>query len=264
MFQQFKPQIVFLAAGKVGGIIENSTYPVEFLSDNILMGINVINASYKYNVQKLLYFGSSCIYPSTFEIPIKQEFLLTTGVQKTNEAYALAKISVLKLCEYYHTQYNKNFITCMPNNIYGDYRQIDKDPSKAHVVYALFNKILDAKNKNIDKVIMRGSGDTLRQFLHSQDLAKASIFLMQNYDQVQTINIGVGYDVTIKQLTHMICNIVEYTGQVVFTNEFIGMKRKLLDSNKIFKLGWQPKIKLTQGLSSMYNKYMEYKNVCNS
>ncbi len=246
-FDAEKPEYVFLAAAKVGGIYANNTYPAEFMYDNIMIQSNVIHASYKNKVKKLLFLGSSCIYPKLSQQPIKEEYLLTGALEKTNEAYAIAKISGLKMCEFYKKQYGCNFISAMPTNLYGINDNFNLQNS--HVLPALLRKFIKAKQNNEPEVIVWGTGTPMREFLFVDDLADACVFLMKNYNEVETVNIGTGKDVTIKELAHTIKDLVGYSGNLIFdTTKPDGTPRKLLDVSKINSLGWIHKVNLHEGI----------------
>ena len=248
-FDQEQPEYVFLAAAKVGGIHANNTYPAEFIYNNLMIELNVIHEAYRHNVKKLLFLGSSCIYPRDCPQPIKEEYLLTSPLEKTNEAYAIAKIAGLKLCEYYNKQYGTHFISVMPTNLYGPYDNFDLTTS--HVLPALLRKIYQAHQNNAPQFEVWGTGQALREFLHVDDLANAVVLLMNNYDGSEIINIGSGTDLSIKELVEMIKNIVEYTGEIVWdSSKPNGTPRKLLNIEKLTSLGWQPLISLPEGIKS--------------
>lgn len=246
-FEKEKPEYVFLAAAKVGGIFANNTYPAEFIYDNIMIQNNVIHAAYLNKVEKLLFLGSSCIYPKFASQPLKEEYLLTGALEPTNEAYAIAKISGLKMCEFYKKQYGCNFISAMPTNLYGINDNFNLQNS--HVLPALLRKFIEAKKNKASEVIIWGSGTPLREFLFVDDLAEACVFLMEHYDDVETVNIGTGEDVSIKTLAKTIKEIVGFEGKLVFDEtKPDGTPRKLLDVSKINKLGWKHKTKLEEGI----------------
>jgi len=248
-FDQERPEYVFLAAAKVGGIHANNTYPAEFIYNNLMIELNVIHEAYRHNVKKLLFLGSSCIYPRDCPQPIKEEYLLTSPLEKTNEAYAIAKIAGLKLCEYYNKQYGTHFISVMPTNLYGPYDNFDLTTS--HVLPALLRKIYQAHQNNAPQFEVWGTGQALREFLHVDDLANAVVLLMNNYDGSEIINIGSGTDLSIKELVEMIKNIVGYTGEIVWDpSKPNGTPRKLLNIEKLTSLGWQPLISLPEGIKS--------------
>ena len=250
-FKEYKPDYVFLAAAKVGGIVANNTYRADFLYDNLMIQNNVIHASYKHSVTKLLFLGSSCIYPKFAEQPIKEEYLLTGTLEQTNEPYAIAKIAGLKLCEAYRSQYGSNFISAMPTNLYGPNDNYDLQNS--HVLPALLRKMIVAKRTQQPAVEIWGSGTPCREFLHVDDLADACFFLMQEYDGTEWMNIGVGEDVSIKELAELIKDIVGYEGELQFnTSKPDGTPRKLLDVSKLQNRGWKAKIGLREGIQNVY------------
>lgn len=252
-FKEYKPDYVFMAAAKVGGIVANNTYRAEFLYDNLMIQNNVIHASYKHSVSKLLFLGSSCIYPKFAEQPIKEEYLLTGTLEQTNEPYAIAKIAGLKLCEAYRSQYGSNFISAMPTNLYGPNDNYDLQNS--HVLPALLRKMIVAKRTQQPAVEIWGSGTPRREFLHVDDLADACFFLMQEYDGTEWMNIGVGEDVSIKELAELIKDIVGYEGELQFnTSKPDGTPRKLLDVSKLQNRGWKAKIGLREGIQNVYEE----------
>ena len=252
-FKEYKPDYVFLAAAKVGGIVANNTYRAEFLYDNLMIQNNVIHSSYKHSVSKLLFLGSSCIYPKFAEQPIKEEYLLTGTLEQTNEPYAIAKIAGLKLCEAYRSQFGSNFISAMPTNLYGPNDNYDLQNS--HVLPALLRKMIVAKRTQQPAVEIWGSGTPRREFLHVDDLADACFFLMQEYDGTEWLNIGVGEDVSIKELAELIKDIVGYEGELQFnTSKPDGTPRKLLDVSKLQNRGWKAKIGLREGIQNVYEE----------
>lgn len=252
-FKEYKPDYVFMAAAKVGGIVANNTYRAEFLYDNLMIQNNVIHASHKHSVTKLLFLGSSCIYPKFAEQPIKEESLLTGILEQTNEPYAIAKIAGLKLCEAYRSQYGSNFISAMPTNLYGPNDNYDLQNS--HVLPALLRKMIVAKREQQPVVEIWGSGTPRREFLHVDDLADACFFLMQEYDGTEWMNIGVGEDVSIKELAEIIKDIVGYEGELEFnTAKPDGTPRKLLDVSKLQNRGWKAKIGLREGIQNVYEE----------
>lgn len=247
-FENNKPDYVFLVAAKVGGIHANNTYPAQFLYENMMIQNNVIHHAHLNNVKKLLFLGSSCIYPKYAEQPIREDSLLTGILEPTNEAYAIAKISGVEMCKFYKQQYNSNFISAMPTNLYGINDNFDLNNS--HVLPALLRKFIEAKNNNSNEVSIWGSGSPKREFLYVDDLAKACLFLMQNYNEPETINIGTGEDLAIKELAHLIKETVGYEGSLVFdTSKPDGTPQKLLDVSKIEKLGWKYETPLKKGIS---------------
>lgn len=246
-FSKNKPEYVFLAAAKVGGIYANDKYPAEFLYDNLMIQNNVIHNAYLHKVKKLLFLGSSCIYPKLAQQPIKEEYLLTGSLEPTNEAYAIAKISGVEMCKFYKKQYGCNFISAMPTNLYGINDNFNL--ANSHVLPALLRKFIEAKNNNHPTVSIWGSGTPMREFLFVDDLASASLFLMQNYTDAETINVGTGVDVTIKELAETIKKIVGYNGELVFdASKPDGTPRKLLDVSKINTLGWKHTQNLEDGI----------------
>ena len=251
-FTTEKPEYIFLAAAKVGGINANNIYRAEFLYDNLAIELNVIEAAKQNNVKKLLFLGSSCIYPKSAPQPLKEEYLLTGVLESTNEPYAIAKIAGIKLCEAYRSQYGCNFIAAMPTNLYGPNDNYDLENS--HVLPALIRKFHEAKINGSKEVVVWGSGKPMREFLHVDDLAGACLILMQKYNEAEFLNIGYGSDISIAYLSELISEIVGYNGKIVFdTNRADGTVRKLMDSSKIQSLGWQPKIELSDGILSTYN-----------
>jgi GDP-L-fucose synthase len=252
-FKEHKPDYVFLAAARVGGIVANNTYRAEFLYDNLLIESNIIHSSYKHSVTKLLFLGSSCIYPKFAEQPIKEEYLLTGLLEHTNEPYAIAKIAGLKLCDAYRSQYGCNFISAMPTNLYGP--NDNYDLTNSHVLPALLRKMIVAKRNGDSKVEIWGSGKPMREFLHVDDLAEACLFLMQHYNEPGHINIGTGSDVTIAELAHIIKQVTGFEGELVFNaDKPDGTPRKLMDSSKIYALGWHAKIDLQNGIEKVHKE----------
>nr|WP_294905945.1 GDP-L-fucose synthase [uncultured Lacibacter sp.] len=252
-FKEHKPDYVFLAAAKVGGIVANNTYRADFLYENLMIQNNVIHAAYKHSVTKLLFLGSSCIYPKFAEQPIKEDYLLTGVLEPTNEPYAIAKIAGLKMCEAYRSQYGCNFISAMPTNLYGPNDNYDLQNS--HVLPALLRKMIVAKRSHQPAVEIWGSGTPRREFLHVDDLADACFFLMQEYDGADWLNIGVGEDVSIKELAELIKDIVGYEGELQFnTSKPDGTPRKLLDVSKLESRGWKARIGLREGITRVYEE----------
>jgi GDP-L-fucose synthase len=251
-FENEKPEFVFLAAAKVGGIHANNIYPADFIYDNMMIQNNVIHAAHIYKAEKLLFLGSSCIYPKFAAQPLKESCLLTGALEPTNEAYAIAKISGLKMCEFYKKQYGCNFISAMPTNLYGINDNFDLQNS--HVLPALLRKFIEAKNNNEKEVVVWGSGTPMREFLFVDDLAEACLFLMQNYNDVEFVNIGTGIDITIKDLAETIRSIVGFTGNLVFdSSKPDGTPRKLLDVSKINNSGWKHTVSLEEGIQKTLN-----------
>ncbi|PZU82687.1 MAG: GDP-fucose synthetase [Chryseobacterium sp.] len=256
-FAQEKPEYVFLAAAKVGGIQANNTYRAEFLYDNMMIQNNVIHQAHTNDVKKLLFLGSSCIYPKMAPQPLKEDSLLTGTLEPTNEPYAIAKIAGIKMCDAYRSQYNSNFISAMPTNMYGPNDNYDLNNS--HVLPALLRKFHEAKENGYPEVVVWGTGTPLREFLHSDDLAEACIFLMQNYDDFGHVNVGIGEDLSIKDLALLVKKIVGYEGNLVWdTSKPDGTPRKLMDVTKINDLGWKAKISLEDGIRDVYEK--KFKN----
>ncbi len=253
-FSLEKPEYVFLAAAKAGGILANDTYPADFIRDNLMIQTNVIDSAYKNKVKKLLFLGSSCIYPRNSPQPIKEEYLLTNTLEPTNQAYAIAKIAGIFMCQSYNRQYGTNFISAMPTNLYGENDNFDLE--KSHVIPAMMRKFNDAKNNNAKEVVLWGTGSPKREFLHVDDLAKACIFLMNNYDSADIINIGVGTDLSILELADKIKKCVGFNGNIIWdSSKPDGMPRKLLDISKIKALGWKSSTSLEDGLRKTYNWY---------
>jgi GDP-L-fucose synthase len=251
-FNYEQPEYVFLAAAKVGGIHANNTYPAAFIYDNIMIQSNVIHASYESNVKKLLFLGSSCIYPKMAPQPLKEEYLLSGSLEPTNEAYAIAKIAGLKMCQFYKQQYGCNFISAMPTNLFGINDNFNLENS--HVLPALLRKFIEAKQTNKQEVNIWGSGSPMREFLYVDDLAEACLFLMKNYNDAETVNIGTGEEVTIKELAETIMKIVGFEGNLVFdASKPDGTPRKLLDVSKINSLGWKNQTSLEKGIQNTLN-----------
>ncbi|MGP8217008.1 MAG: GDP-L-fucose synthase [Bacteroidia bacterium] len=250
-FSKEKPDYVFLAAAKVGGIYANNTYRAEFLYDNLLIEANVIHASYLNKVKKLMFLGSSCIYPKLAPQPLKESYLLTGTLEYTNEPYAIAKIAGIKLCESYRLQYGCNFISVMPTNLYGPNDNYDLNNS--HVLPALLRKFHAAKVENQPAVTVWGSGSPMREFLHVDDLADACLFLMEKYNEPELVNIGTGTDISIKDLALLIKMVSSYNGKLEFdSSKPDGTPRKLLDVTKLHNLGWKHKISLEEGIRMVY------------
>ncbi len=252
-FAAEKPEYVFLAAAKVGGIVANNTYRAEFIYDNLMIQNNVIHQAYVHGVKKLMFLGSSCIYPKLAPQPLKEEYLLTGLLEPTNEPYAIAKIAGIKLCDAYRSQYGADFISVMPTNLYGPNDNYDLQNS--HVLPALLRKFHDAKEKGDPAVTIWGTGTPLREFLHADDMADACYFLMQQYSEPGPINIGVGKDISIADLAAMIRKIVGYEGELQFdTTKPDGTPRKLMDVSKLTGLGWKASIHLEEGIRSVYKE----------
>lgn len=256
-FEQEKPDYVFLAAAKVGGIKANSDYPAQFIYDNLMIETNVLHAAYLHGVKKLLFLGSSCIYPRECPQPIKESYLLSGSLEPTNDAYAIAKIAGIKMCQSYNRQYGTRFISCMPTNLYGPYDHFDLKNS--HVLPALIRKFSEAKAEGRPSVTLWGTGSPKREFLHVDDLADAVLFLMRNYEGDEHVNIGCGNDLSIFELATLIKNAVGYEGELVFDSSYPdGTPRKLLDISKIQNMGWSPKISLQEGIQDTLRWYADY------
>lgn len=250
-FEQEKPNYVFLAAAKVGGIHANNVYRADFLYENLMIQANVIHAAFEHKVTKLMFLGSSCIYPKLATQPLKEEYLLTGSLEPTNEPYAIAKIAGIKLCENYRSQYGCNFISVMPTNLYGPNDNYDLNNS--HVMPALLRKMIVAKNNQAPFIEMWGSGSPLREFLHVDDLAEACYYLMETYDEAAFVNVGTGEDITIKDLTLLIKDIVGYEGEIKHdTTKPDGTPRKLMDVSRLNGLGWKASISLEEGIRKVY------------
>lgn len=251
-----KPEFVFLAAAKVGGILANSSYPADFIYDNLAIETNIIHAAHRFQAKKLLFLGSSCIYPKFAPQPMKEECLLGGELEETNRAYAVAKIAGIELCRSFRRQYGDNFIAAMPTNLYGPNDNFDLNSS--HVLPALIRKMHEAKAASSPTVVVWGTGSPIREFLHVDDLADACLFLMANYQGGDIVNVGCGQGVTIKELALLIQDVVGYRGEIVFdTDKPDGTPIKIVDTGKINALGWQPKIGLRQGIASVYQWYLE-------
>lgn len=254
-FDLEKPDYVFLAAAKVGGIVANNTYRADFLYENLAIQNNVIHQSYKHGVKKLMFLGSSCIYPKLAPQPLKEEYLLTGLLEETNEPYAIAKIAGIKMCEAYRAQYGCNFISVMPTNLYGF--NDNYHPENSHVLPALIRRFHEAKINNAEQVTIWGSGSPLREFLFADDLAEACYYLMQNYDEPTLINIGTGEDISIKDLALLIKKVIGYEGALTFdSSKPDGTPRKLMDVSKLHKLGWKHKVELEQGIKLAYEDFL--------
>jgi GDP-L-fucose synthase len=253
-FREHQPEFVFLAAARVGGILANSTRPAEFLHDNLAIQTNVIHAAWKHGAKKLLFLGSSCIYPRLAPQPIKEEYLLTGPLETTNEAYAIAKIAGIKLAAAYRAQYGFSAISLMPTNLYGPGDNFD--PESSHVLPAMIRRFHDAKTSGLPSVTLWGTGTPRREFLHVDDLANAACFLMENYDEPELLNVGVGEDITIADLAELVARVVGYNGRIAFdSSRPDGTPRKLLDVSRIRALGWHAQIPLEQGIASTYEWY---------
>lgn len=250
-FKEKKPDLVYMAAGKVGGILDNEKYPVEYCYDNTIMGINVIKNSYENNVKRLVYFSSSCVYPAGIESPMAEDLLLSGKIEPTNEGYALAKILVSNLCGYYNKEYGTDYITIVPCNIYGTGDNYDLE--KGHVIGALINKFYNHK----EQIEIWGHGRQRREVMHIEDLVDATIFLTRKYKSNEPINVGIGEDYSIKEIVDIIKKIVDYKGDIIYnTDRPIGVFRKLLDVTKIHSLGWKHKISIEKGLENTIKNYL--------
>jgi len=255
-FEQEKPDYVFLAAAKVGGIHANDTYPADFIRDNLQIQTNVIDAAYRNNAKKLLFLGSSCIYPKFAPQPMKEEHLLTGELEPTNEWYAIAKIAGIKMCQAYKKQYGFNAISIMPTNLYGPGDNFNLENS--HVLPALIRKFHDAKENDLPQVEVWGTGTPRREFLHVDDMADASVYLMNNYDGFDFVNVGVGEDVSIKELAELVKKVVEFKGELTFNaSKPDGTPRKLLNVSKLTSEGWKAKILLKQGVEETYEWFLK-------
>ncbi|MCC7523660.1 MAG: GDP-L-fucose synthase [Chitinophagaceae bacterium] len=257
-FEQEKPDYVFLAAAKVGGIVANNSYRAEFLYDNLMIQSNIIHAAYQQHVKKLLFLGSSCIYPKLAPQPLKEEYLLTGLLEPTNEPYAIAKIAGIKMCDAYRSQYGCHFISAMPTNLYGPNDNYDLNNS--HVLPALIRKFHEAKLRGERQVVLWGSGSPRREFMHVDDLADACYFLMQQYDEPGLVNVGVGEDISIKELALMIGKIVGFEGEMQHDlSKPDGTPRKLMDVSRLHAMGWKAKIGLREGISEVYREFEKLK-----
>lgn len=258
-FEKERPDYVFVAAATVGGVLINDSLPATFFYDNMMITVNVINTAYKYGVKKLLYMGSNCSYPRDAAQPIKEEYLLTGELEKTNEAYAIAKIAGVKMCEFYNKQYGTDFISCMPCNAYGPGDHYD--PKASHVVPALIRKAHEAKEEGAEHVIMWGTGEPIREFIYIDDIADAAVFLMENYSDNETVNVGTGTEYSIKELTEIVNRVVGFKGNI--KNDLTkpdGIPRKLVDSTKIFEMGWRPKVSFEEGIKRTYEDFLVHKD----
>jgi len=255
-FAEEKPEYVFLAAAKVGGIVANNEFPADFIRDNLMIQTNVIDAAYRNGVKKLLFLGSTCIYPKFAPQPLKEEYLLTGELEPTNEPYAIAKIAGIKMCESYNRQYGTKYISVMPTNLYGPNDNFDLHTS--HVLPALIRKFHEAKENNAPYVEVWGTGTPRREFLYSDDLGDACVFLMNHYEDNEIVNVGVGKDIPIKELAEKIKDVVGYQGEIKFdTSKPDGTPRKLVDVSKINALGWKASISLEEGLQKVYQWFLD-------
>ncbi|MCU1293680.1 MAG: GDP-L-fucose synthetase [Bryobacterales bacterium] len=255
LFESEKPEYVFLAAAKVGGILANSMYPADFIRDNLAIQLNVIDAAWRHGVKKLEFLGSSCIYPKFCPQPMKEEYLLTGTLEPTNEWYAVAKIAGIKLCQAYRAQHGFNAISLMPTNLYGPFDNFDLKSS--HVLPAMIRKFHEAVSEGRSEVVLWGTGSPRREFLHVDDLADAALFLMWNYEESEILNVGVGEDVAISELAGMVASAVGYRGSIVYDpSKPDGTPRKLLDVTRLHKTGWKPSIPLEQGIRTTYEWFV--------
>ncbi len=255
-FEVEKPEYVFLAAAKVGGIMANNTYRADFLYENLAIQNNIIHGSYLNKVKKLMFLGSSCIYPKLAPQPLKESYLLSGYLEQTNEPYAIAKIAGIKMCEAYRAQYGCNFISVMPTNLYGT--NDNYDLVNSHVLPAMIRKFHEAKEKSASEMTLWGTGSPMREFLHADDLAEACLFLMENYNESELVNIGTGEDVTIKNLAALVKQIIGFQGEIVWDNSKPdGTPRKLMDVSKLHGLGWHHKIALEDGIKLAYQNFLK-------
>ncbi len=254
-FAKERPSYVFLAAAKVGGIYANNTYPADFIYNNLQIQMNVIHSAWKFQTRKLLFLGSSCIYPKFSPQPIKEEYLLTGLLEPTNEPYAIAKIAGIKMCQAFNRQFGTNFISVMPTNLYGP--NDNYDPMNSHVLPALIRRFHEAKINQQPEVVVWGTGTPLREFTYVDDLADACIFLMEHYDGDDIVNIGTGHEVTISDLAHLVAEVLGYEGQVRFDpSKPDGTPRKLLDVSRLHGMGWHAKVSLREGIGQAYEDYL--------
>ncbi len=258
-FASEKPDVVVLAAAKVGGIKANNDYPVEFLLDNLRIQNNVVTAAHAHDARKLLFLGSSCIYPKHAPQPISENALLTGALEPTNDAYAIAKIAGIRLCQAYASEYGENYISAMPTNLYGPNDNFDLVSS--HVLPALLRKAHEAKERGAGEIVVWGSGKPRREFLHVDDMADACVFLLENYDSPEIVNVGWGEDITIRELVDVICEVVGFRGEVTFdATKPDGTPRKLLDTSRLTALGWRPKVSLRDGIAQTYEWFLEHQS----
>lgn len=255
-FKEERPDYVFLAAAKVGGIMANNTYRADFIYENIAIQNNVIKSSYDNNIKKLMFLGSSCIYPKMAPQPLKEDMLLTGTLEPTNEPYAIAKIAGIKMAEAFRDQYGCNYISVMPTNLYGI--NDNYHPQNSHVLPALIRRFHEAKANNLDEVVIWGTGRPLREFLFSDDLADACVFLMNHYNEKQFVNIGIGEDISIKDLAEMVKDVIGYTGNITFdSSKPDGTPRKLMDVSKLHALGWKHRVNLREGIQLAYTDFLQ-------
>lgn len=257
-YASVKPEYVFVAAAKVGGIVANNTYRAEFLYDNLCIQNNLIHYAWKNGVTKLLFLGSSCIYPKLAPQPLKEESLLSGFLEPTNEPYAIAKIAGIKMCEAYRDQYGCNFISAMPTNLYGP--NDNYHPQHSHVLPALIRKFHEAREGALPEVTIWGDGTPLREFLYADDLADACLYLMENYNEKQFVNVGCGEDLSIADLAHIVKRVIGYEGALVFdTSKPNGTPRKLMDVSRLFATGWRPKVGLEEGIALAYQDFLQHR-----
>ncbi|MDI9872477.1 GDP-L-fucose synthase [Flectobacillus roseus] len=253
-FASERPEYVFLAAAKVGGIVANNTYRADFIYENLSIQNNIIHNSYLYGVKKLMFLGSSCIYPKLAPQPLKEEYLLTGLLEHTNEPYAIAKIAGIKMCEAYRAQYGCDFISVMPTNLYGPNDNYDLE--KSHVLPAMIRKFHEAKERNEPSVILWGTGAPMREFLYADDLAEACLYLMKNYSETELVNVGTGIDVTIKELAETVCDVVGFNGSIIWdSSKPDGTPRKLMDVSKLHNVGWKHTVDLRDGVTLAYRDF---------
>ncbi|MBA3272337.1 MAG: GDP-L-fucose synthase [Chthoniobacterales bacterium] len=256
-FASEKPEIVVLAAAKVGGIKANSDYPVEFLIENLRLQNNIISSSHAHDVRKLLFLGSSCIYPKHAPQPIPETALLSGPLEPTNDAYAIAKIAGIKLCQAYASEYGENYISAMPTNLYGPHDKFDL--ASSHVLAALLRKAHEAKARGASEIVVWGTGQPRRELLHVDDMADACLFLLHNYDSPEIVNVGCGEDISIRDLVALVCDVVGFHGEITYdTSKPDGTPRKLLDTSRLNGLGWRPKIPLREGITATYEWFLEH------
>lgn len=256
-FEEERPEYVFAAAAKVGGIHANNTFPVDFIMENMLIECNIIRSAYKFGVKKLLFLGSSCIYPKNCPQPIKEEYLLTGALEPTNEPYAMAKISGIKMCQSYFRQYGARFISAMPASLYGINDRFDIFNS--HVIPSMIIKLHKAKTENIPYVELWGTGTPLREFLYVDDMAEACLYLMKTYESSEFVNIGSGQEISIRNLAETIKSVVDYNGELVFdAGKPDGTPRRVIDNTRIFAAGWRPKVSIEEGIRREYDYYINY------
>jgi GDP-L-fucose synthase len=250
-----RPDVVIMAAGRVGGILANDTYPADFLADNLAMALNCIHVSHMIDVQKLVFLGSSCIYPKFAKQPMSEDQLLTGALEPTNEWYAIAKIAGIKLCEAYRREYSRDFVSVMPTNLYGP--GDNYHPERSHVVAALIRRFHEAKLNNASKVAVWGTGTPRREFLYVDDFADACVFVLKNYSDAQFVNIGFGEDITVAELARLVAEIVDFRGEIVYdTSKPDGTPRKLLDVSRLSTIGWKAKVLLREGLAKAYEDFL--------